>query len=213
MEDLRNRARLGSNALPSVSFYSFVNTHNRWDSLLYCIALFFPSSAIFVSLTWDDLKQTAASSAPFWIFHTCLCNSMRQFWWGHSQALLLKCLLTASSNGGNGCLQSELCINICRWCIGCRRFFWLISQGLISLQVLHSWDTWGGSHVWLGVGQLWKVIEEFLAFVPVPISSPATCVKDSSQLKHLGSSVISEPDWMLNWKPKSVSYFCAHGMY
>ncbi len=125
----------------------------------------------------------------------------------------LKCLLTASSNGGNGCLQSELCINICRWCIGCRRFFWLISQGLISLQVLHSWDTWGGSHVWLGVGQLWKVIEEFLAFVPVPISSPATCVKDSSQLKHLGSSVISEPDWMLNWKPKSVSYFCAHGLH
>jgi hypothetical protein len=46
----------------------------------------------------------------------------------------------------------------------------------------------------IGVGQLWKVIEEFLAFVPVPISSPATCVKDSSQLKHLGSSVISEPD-------------------
>ncbi|CAK9270407.1 unnamed protein product [Sphagnum jensenii] len=28
LEDLRNRARLGSNALPSVSFYSFVNTHN-----------------------------------------------------------------------------------------------------------------------------------------------------------------------------------------
>lgn len=29
LEDLRNRARLGSSALPSVSFYSFINTHNR----------------------------------------------------------------------------------------------------------------------------------------------------------------------------------------
>ncbi|CAM6105979.1 unnamed protein product [Calypogeia fissa] len=28
LEDLRNRARLGSSALPSVSFYSFINTHN-----------------------------------------------------------------------------------------------------------------------------------------------------------------------------------------
>ncbi|XP_024390702.1 transcription initiation factor TFIID subunit 5 [Physcomitrium patens] len=28
MEDFRKRARLGSNALPSVSFYSFINTHN-----------------------------------------------------------------------------------------------------------------------------------------------------------------------------------------
>ena len=29
LEDLRNRARLGSTALPSVSFYTFINTHNR----------------------------------------------------------------------------------------------------------------------------------------------------------------------------------------
>ncbi|KAJ7521127.1 hypothetical protein O6H91_19G039200 [Diphasiastrum complanatum] len=38
LEDLRNRVRLGSNALPSVSFYSFINTHNRFSlSLsLYC---------------------------------------------------------------------------------------------------------------------------------------------------------------------------------
>lgn len=28
LEDLRNRARLGSSALPSVSFYTFINTHN-----------------------------------------------------------------------------------------------------------------------------------------------------------------------------------------
>eukprot|EP01018_Ginkgo_biloba_P022056 Gb_03028 [translate_table: standard] len=28
LEDLRNRAHLGSSALPSVSFYTFINTHN-----------------------------------------------------------------------------------------------------------------------------------------------------------------------------------------
>ena len=29
LEDLKNRARLSSSALPSVSFYSFINTHSR----------------------------------------------------------------------------------------------------------------------------------------------------------------------------------------
>lgn len=52
LEDLRNRARLGSTALPSVSFYTFINTHNS----LNCASISQDGSLIVGGFSDSSLK-------------------------------------------------------------------------------------------------------------------------------------------------------------
>ena len=47
LEDLRNRVQLSSVALPSVSFYTFINTHNGYPSSFLSVSV---SSFSFFSL-------------------------------------------------------------------------------------------------------------------------------------------------------------------
>ncbi|KAL2613132.1 hypothetical protein R1flu_024824 [Riccia fluitans] len=52
LDDLRNRARLGSSALPSVSFYTFINTHNS----LNCVSISADGSLVVGGFSDSSLK-------------------------------------------------------------------------------------------------------------------------------------------------------------